>query len=348
MSRSAVLSIAAAVLVAACGGEGESGGGGTAGGVVTPARANWESGYFQAAVYSELLRELGYDVADESAAEMGPDLFYPSLAGGDYDYWVNGWFPIHDRDLETEVVEGGTVGDHVQAVGFEVEAGALQGFLIDKPTADEHGIETLAQIVEDEGLRTLFDLNADGTADLIGCDRSWGCAEVIDETIALNGWEGSLTQVQDDYALLFEDVVDRIEAGRPSLYYTWAPNYTVAVLVPGTDVVWLGLGADTMPGQDGVTDMDAGLCTAAPCQTGFAPADIRVVANNDFLDANPAAARLFELVVIPATDIYAQNLAMHEGADTQPEIVAAARGWIDEHRATVDEWLEEARREGGL
>ena len=348
MVRRTALMVAVAVLIAACGGEGESGGGGTTGGPVTPARANWDSGYFQAAIYSELLRELGYEVADESAAEMGPDLFYPSLAAGDYDYWVNGWFPNHDGDLETGVVEGGTVGDHASAVGFEVEAGALQGFVIDKPTADEHGIETLAQLIENEELRALFDLNGDGTADLIGCDRSWGCAEVIDETIDLNGWENSLTQVQDDYALLFEDVVDRIEAGRPSLYYTWAPNYTVAVLEPGTDVVWLGLGAETLPGQDGVTELGAGECVADPCQTGFTPADIRVVANNDFLDANPAVAHLFELVVIPPTDIYEQNLAMHQGADTQAEIVAAARAWIDDHQATVDEWLEEARREGGL
>ena len=310
---------------------------------VTAARANWSTGFFQAAIYSELLGELGYDVADESDNELGPDIFYPALAQGEYDYWANGWFPIHEPDLETELPDGSVVSDKVTQVGFEVEAGALQGYLIDKATAEENGIETLAQIVEDPELSSLFDTDGDGVADLAGCNEGWGCADNINQTIELNGWQDSLTHVQGEYSLLFTDVLSRYGQGEPVLYYTWTPNFTVAQLEPGTDVVWLGLGAEAPEGQSGAASVPEGECAADPCEMGFVPADIRVVANNDFLDANPAAAKLFELVEIPPADIFAQNLAMNEGADTQDDIVAAAQAWVEENRDTVDGWLEEAR-----
>lgn len=345
---------AMALLLAACSSDDESGdstddsvseGDQPGDGVsVTPARANWNTGFFQAAVYSELLGELGYDVADEADNELGPDIFYPALAQGEYDFWANGWFPIHEPDLETELPDGSTVGDQVSQVGNEVSQGALQGYLIDKATAEEHDITTVAQIVDDPELSELFDTDGDGVADLAGCNEGWGCAATINETIELNGWEDSLTHVQGEYSLLFTDVLSRYEQGDPVFYYTWTPNFTVAQLVPGEDVVWLGIGDAEVPeGQEGAADLPEGECAADPCEMGFVAADIKVVANNDFLSDNPAAEALFEAVEIPAEAIYAQNLEMDEGADSQDDIDAQAQAWIDENRDTVDEWLEAAR-----
>ena len=79
---------------------------------------------------------------------------------------------------------------------------------------------------------------------------------------------------------------------------------------------------------------------------GFTPADIRVVARNDFLTANPAAARLFELVTIPAIDISLHVLEFENGANSEPEVRAAADKWIADNRATVDSWLAAARAAG--
>lgn len=353
LARLVALFAAFALVLAACSGDDDdSADGGSGDGTeqpgdgveVTPARANWNTGFFQAAIYSELLGELGYEVGDEADNELGPDIFYPALAQGEYDFWANGWFPIHDPQLETELPDGSTVADNVSQVGTEVSQGALQGYLIDKATAEEHDITTVSQIVEDPELSELFDTDGDGVADLAGCNDGWGCAGTINETIELNGWEDELTHVQGEYSLLFTDVVSRYEQGDPVFYYTWTPNFTVAQLVPGEDVVWLGIGDAELPeGQEGAAELPEGECAADPCEMGFVPADIRVVANGDFLSENAAAEALFEAVEIPADDIYAQNLEMNDGADTQDDIESQAQQWIEDNRDMVDEWLEQAR-----
>ena len=59
---------------------------------------------------------------------------------------------------------------------------------------------------------------------------------------------------------------------------------------------------------------------------GFQGADINVVANNDFLQENPAAARLFEIMTIPLGDISKQNNRMNAGENTQADIDSHAEG----------------------
>ena len=54
-------------------------------GPVAIARADWSSGYMQAAIYAQLIEELGYEVTDPAAAELRPYSFYPALAAGQYD-----------------------------------------------------------------------------------------------------------------------------------------------------------------------------------------------------------------------------------------------------------------------
>ena len=75
--RLLALVFALGVLAASCGDDSDSAAFmGRDPGEVRPARADWSTGYFQAAVYAEILREQGYDVADESRSELGPDLFF--------------------------------------------------------------------------------------------------------------------------------------------------------------------------------------------------------------------------------------------------------------------------------
>jgi glycine betaine/proline transport system substrate-binding protein len=88
-------------------------------------------------------------------------------------------------------------------------------------------------------------------------------------------------------------------------------------------------------------------CTGDPCETGFVPSSIRIVANNTFLEQNPAARRLFELVTIDPQDINRQNLLMRQGENTQADIERHAKLWIQTNRALVDSWLGEARAAAG-
>ena len=77
-------------------------------GEVTMARADWESGHMQAAIYAQLIEELGHQVSDPAEKTRDPNGFYPALATGQFDLWVNGWFPLHDIYLEGTLVTGQT------------------------------------------------------------------------------------------------------------------------------------------------------------------------------------------------------------------------------------------------
>lgn len=298
-------------------------------GEIRMARATWDTGYFQAAIFQSLLSELGYDV--ELVGDLGADVFYQAVAEGeDVDLWANGWLPLHNTFLTDEDVMGSVI-----PVGYQVENGALQGYLIDKATADEYEITSIADM-ENPEIAALFDTDDDGRADLTGCNDGWGCAVAIEEALNELDYNDYIFQVQGDYALLMNETVQRFERGEPVFFYTWTPNWTINELVLGEDVVWVATpeleGVDALEGVAG--------CTEDPCNMGFTGNDIRAVANIDFLYANPAVAALLSVVEIPLGDIAAQNVAMQAGADSDDDIQEQAAEWIDDNREQVDEWLE--------
>jgi len=81
------------------------------------AKANWDTGYFQAEIYKRGLEKLGYKVKDPQAIK--PSVFYLAAAQGDLDLWVNGWFGTHDTYLEE-------ARGKVKPVGYVMEKGGLQ------------------------------------------------------------------------------------------------------------------------------------------------------------------------------------------------------------------------------
>ena len=300
-------------------------------------QATWDTGLFQAQIFKALLEELGYTVrAPETVDTIA---FYFFSAQRDLDFWANGWFPLHARYLEFEDVAG-----KVEPIGFQVKQGALQGYMIDKVTAVDLGITNLADL-QDPEIATVFDADGDGKADLIGCNVGWGCELVIENQLAALELHDTVTHVQGDYSQLMEDTVARYEQGHPVLFYTWTPNWTISAMTPGEDVMWLGVPFSTAPDDP---DPDAEVtsipgCLEDPCNMGFEPSDIRVVANSQFLVENPAAAILFEKVEIPLADIANQNVRMSDGENREEDIRRHAEAWIAVNREQVDPWLETAR-----
>ncbi len=310
-----------------------------AGTEVSMARANWDTGFFQAEIYYQLMQELGYEVEHPSNNEVGAEIFYQSVDQGDVDFWANGWFPLHENFLaDTE---------NAETVGTQVQAGAFQGYLADRATVEEHDIETIEQIDDNPDLAELFDFEGDdGVADLVGCNSGWGCYESIEEHISEGGIGDNINHVSAEYSALMTDTIARFERGEPILYYTWTPNWTVAELVPGEDVMWLQ--SETHPNEQEPVPGDqvpggADACTGDPCNIGWAANDIQVVANSDFLSENPAAQALFEEVELTVAEISEQNALMNEGEDSRDDIERHAQNWIDQNRDTVDEWLQAAR-----
>jgi glycine betaine/proline transport system substrate-binding protein len=353
--RALALACVVGLLTAACGTAAEVGGGGAGGpgagdgaggdGQVRMARATWDTGFMQAYIYRDLLTELGYQVTDPSDATLDPNVFYPALARGDYDFWANGWFPLHDIYRERELFTGEQSRQPITPVGAEVRGGALQGYLVDRKTADELGLTSMSDLT-DADVAATFDDDGDGRADLIGCNEGWGCNAAINEHLDALDWGANVEQIVGDYSDLVGDVAAKVDAGEPVLFYTWTPNWTVDVLVPGEDVVWLE--SPALPDDEGRTTaegLDGCATSADTCDLGWVVNDIRVVANDEFLGANPMAAALFEAVEIPLDDIARQNAGMNASGDsyTEADIARDAAEWIEANRSTVDGWLDEAR-----
>ncbi|CAN5905003.1 glycine betaine/L-proline ABC transporter substrate-binding protein ProX [soil metagenome] len=352
--RMLVLISVLAVLAAACGSAASSGGddggpatggGDAADGQVTMARATWDTGFMQAYIYRDLLTELGFEVSDPSEATLDPNVFYPALGQGEYDLWANGWFPLHDIYLERELFSGDQNAEPISPVGTEVAGGALQGYLVDRKTAEEMNLTSMSDLA-DADVAATFDGDGNGKADLIGCNDGWGCNTEIKEHIDKLDWGGNVEQIVGDYSSMVTEVADKIAAGEPVLFYTWTPNWTVDVLVPGEDVVWLE--SPALPDDEGDTSTDGleGCATGeGACDLGWVVNDIRAVANDEFLASNPTAAALLEAVEIPLDDIDAQNAKMNEAGDSYSEadIAADAADWIEANRDTVDGWLVQAK-----
>ena len=348
--RLVLATLAVALVAAACADPEESGAdggpaeGGADGETITMARADWDTGFMQAAIYQQLLQELGYNATDPAAETRSAATFYPALANGTLDLWANGWFPLHDIYLSREQFTGNVVEEPVEPVGTQVSAGAIQGYLVDKATADELGLTSMSAF-EDAEVAARFDRDGDGLADLLGCNDGWGCNLVIQDHLAEFGWGANVEQVVSDYYSLFDEAVAQVEAGDPTLLYTWTPNWTVEQLVPGEDVVWLqSESLESAEGETSVGGLPGCAGGADPCDLGWQVNDIRAVANIDFLDAHPDVRRLLEEVEIPLADIEEQNLRMSLEEDySNAQIQQDAADWIADHRDLVDGWLETAR-----
>lgn len=306
---------------------------------VQPAVATWESALPIEGIFRVLLEELGYDV--KPAQAVSNPIFYQAVTQGDVDYWTNGWFPIHNGQLPANFDE------RASKVGMIVENGAVQGYLVDKASAEEFGITSLEDFKRPE-VKEAFDANGDGKADLGACPPGWGCEQVISHHMDAYELHDHVNAITAGYSAMFADVVARYRSGEPVLYYTWTPNFTIQQLVPGEDVVWINV-PETIPSeaQEGLEDAMtiAGVKGAVsdPVNMGFVANDIRAVANNDFLAENPAAKRLFEQIEIPLSDVSEMTVRISEGENSDREIKAMAQEWIDANRDAIDGWLQEAR-----
>lgn len=297
---------------------------------VTPAVAGWTSAIPVSWVFVELLEELGYDVA--TPVSLSNPVAYLAISEGDIDYWPSGWFPVHEPQLPDGFRENATLFDaHCPSCG-------IQGYLVDTSSIERYDITGIEDFVEREEVRNAFDHNGDGRADIYGCPPGWGCHEGIEAMIDEFDLDDYLNHVDAGYVANFSEALSRIESGEPALYYTWGPSAWITRLTPGEQVMWInapGEGA-TLEGLEGaVTD---------PIELGWAVEDIKVAANDAFLEANPAAAELFRRVRLDLDWIARVDATMDEEGLSDADVRPMAAEWIEANRDRVDEWLRAARQ----
>lgn len=299
---------------------------------------------FQTEILNIGLEELGYET--EITEQVQYASLHQQVANGDLDYMA-----VHWEQLHSEFYNKSGGDQKLERIGILVDK-VLQGYLIDKQTAEEHDISSLDDLKNPE-IAKLFDTNGNGKADLIGCNSGWGCELVIEHHLDEYGLRDTVEHKQGEYSELIGTAIPRFEQGEPILYYTWTPLWVSSILTPGEETIWLEVPYTSLPTAQGdVSEVD----TSAPTSKlslerknlGFAVDEQKVLANEKFISNNPAAKNFFELVTIPIDDISQQNQWMRpaqeggKGEDSAEEIRSHAEQWVADNREQFDEWLTEA------
>ncbi|MEA3641268.1 MAG: glycine betaine/L-proline ABC transporter substrate-binding protein ProX [Lamprobacter sp.] len=297
---------------------------------VVPIKSSIAEETFQTLLVMQALEDLGYEVDDIKEIEYAAG--HVALANGDATFMAAHWDPLHIDFFEKaggddKIVREGTYS-----------SGSLQGYLIDKETAEAYEITNIEQLKDPE-IAKLFDADGDGKADLAGCNPGWGCEKVIEHHLDAYDLRDTVEHNQGSYSAVMADTITRYEQGEPVLYYTWTPYWVSGVLVPGDDVTWLQVPFSALPGER--ENVDTALADGS--NYGFQANVQRIIANKAWAEANPAAAKLFAIMEVSSNDISAQNLRMRDGEDSEKDIKRHAEAWIEANQATYDSWLEQAR-----
>ena len=284
---------------------------------------------FQTLLVSRGLQKLGFDV--QPIREIEPATGHIAISNGDATFLADHWDPLHADFYKN----GG--GDAKLFRKGSYSGNAAQGYLIDKKTALKYKITNLGQL-KDPKLAKLFDATGDGKADLTGCNPGWGCEGVIEHQLTAFNLRKTVTHSQGAYAALMADTITRFKAGKPILYYTWTPYWVSGVLRPGNEVVWLEVPFSSLPGEQ--SNLDTKLSNGK--NYGFTINTQRIVANKTFTDQYPSAAKLFEIMTLPVSDINAQNERMKNGENTQQDVARHTDAWIRGHQPLFNGWIAQA------
>ena len=294
------------------------------------AHSSWIEEHFQTEIVKIGLEKLGYKVETPQEIEYPP--IYISVANGDLDYSVVYYNPGHEAFFNNAGGES-----KLEGLGVLTPDG-VQGYQIDKKTADKHNITNIEQF-QDPEIAKLFDSDGDGKANLVGCNAGWNCELVIDHHLEAYGLKDTIEHDRGQYTPLLANSITRYKQGESIIFYAYNPHWISAILKPEQDVVWLEVPFTSLPeAQENITEEDTSVNGK---NYGFPKIQQSIVANKKFLEANPIAKRWFELVQIPAEDINQESLRIKEGENKPEDIRRHAQEWVEQNQELFDSWLEE-------
>ncbi|XWK88765.1 MAG: glycine betaine/L-proline ABC transporter substrate-binding protein ProX [Phormidium sp.] len=303
---------------------------------VRPGSGTSVAGQFVSEIIRIGLEKLGYEV--EELKVLNITALFLALGNDEIDV-----APTLER-LHTNFFEKAGGEKKLAVVGMFSSSDIIQGYSIDKKTAEQYKITNLVQL-KDPKIAKLFDSDGDGKANLTGCNPGLACELIIDHHLKVYGLENTVKQDKGELEVLKADIIARYQQGKPILYSNWNLDWLTSVLQTGADVVWLEVPFTSLPGEKGkeMTQKDT---TVSGKNLGFAVDRARLVASRQFLSANPSAKRWFELVRVPFEDIITQEKLAREGQNRSKDIRRNAEEWMKNHQALVDGWLEEAQTAG--
>jgi glycine betaine/proline transport system substrate-binding protein len=288
-------------------------------------------GLFMTEILNIGLEKLGYQTAE--IKQLTPPIFHTAVSNRELDFHGTTW-----EKLQADLYQKSGGDQKLERVGL-IMADGLQGYQIDKKTADEYNITSLEQL-QDPEIAQLFDSDGDGKANLTGCNAGWVCALVIEHHLETYELQDTVEQDQGQYETLLADTLTRYREEKPILYYAYVPHWAGSILEVGKAAVWLEVPFTSLPeGQENVTAEET---YAEGKNLGFAVDRVKVLANKEFINNNPAAKRFFELVSIPIEDINAQQQRVYNGEKDSADIRRHAEEWVQENQQQFDSWVEEA------
>lgn len=302
---------------------------------IRSAHSTWIEEKFQTEIVNIGLEKLGYKVEKPQEIDYPP--MYIAIANGDLDYT-----PTYGKRAHAQFFEKSGGSEKLERVGVLIH-NTTSGYQIDKKTADKYKITNLEQLKKPE-IAQLFDSDGDGKANLTGCNPGWGCELMIEHHLDAYGLRDTVEHDQGEYIALIADTISRYQQGKPVLYYIFNPHWLSSVLKIDEDVIWLEVPFTSLPKVQGnVTEKEM---IVDGKNLGFPVADYQIVANKEFLTANPVAKRWFELVKIPLEDVNTESLRIKDGENKPDDIRRHAEEWVEKNQELFDSWIEEAKKVG--
>lgn len=339
MAKGAGLAVAAAALLHVATAQAETLPG--KGETVAFAQGDWlGANYVQSQIIDIALETLGYKPDLKTLASSA---FLQAAAQGDLAFAADLNFPQREPAFKKVEGEMMTIG-----TGAIIEGG-INGYLIDRKTAEAHGITNVEQL-KDPKIAALFDTDGDGKANLVSCDPGWSCGDVVNHQIKAFGLADTVEAVQGKYEPLMAESVARVQRGQPTLYYAWSPSWVMDALVPGKDVVWLPVPFDSLPegmNAGGRTSLIKGVVGCAggadPCHMAIGAWTYQAVANRAFAAKHPDVVKLLEVARWPIATWSAWEAKINQDGSNNRDIRKLAKAWIAEHQAEFDGWIAEAK-----
>lgn len=293
--------------------------------------------YVVVKIVSKALTDLGYEVKPSTISSI---LFFQAASQGDLDLSVDINFPQREPSFAKVQDKLGKVGEG------SIQGGGYNGYIIDKKTADAHGITSLEQL-KDPKIAGLFGKN--GKANLIGCDPGWSCDAVVQYQVDKFGLKKTVNIVTGKYEALMFETIAKVKRGEPVFFYAWIPSWMTAAMVPGKDVVWLPTPFDALP--DAMKSTKSALTpgvpgcagNADPCRMAMAAWNWQAVGNKQFIAENPAVKTLVEQLSFPLQNWSAWEQALSKQGANERNIRKLADDWISSNQATFDGWVAKAK-----
>lgn len=289
--------------------------------------SDWIEERFQAEIINIGLERLGYKTAPLIAAAY-PAL-YTAVANGDLDI-----APVFGEPGHNEFYQNAGGAEKLEKVGqlFPI----IQGYQIDKKTADKYHITNLQQF-QDPKIAQLFDTDGDGKADLVGCDPGWACELEMEHHMDAYKLRDTVEVNKGSYTTLMADALTRYQEGKPIFLYAYSPFWLGEVLKVDRDAIWLEVPFTSSPKSNGdITTKDTSVNGK---NLGMVQGKNRVLANKKFLATNPSAKRFLSLVKIPSADMILESFRIEKGEDKPKDIRRHAEEWIKKNQNIFDGWL---------